>query len=398
MQKWLILFIISYLLISCNNPQKNTKTATSNNDYHLKQTQIPTAKPQTTNKDQITNNTYNTNSQFHKLILNTTPKKTKYTFTNIVKKFDNQNIANKNIHKITAKQIADTQSSTPDFISNLIAQLNSKENEALNFLTETLKDNNIVKDNKTYTNKEINDFITYLKPQQIKKMIANIQQALKFIENTESNIKKIYDYKKQKTELNNRLKDEINNYKITLKRAANQESFDTIKTNIQNTSINLTEITNIQNEAKRAIDVQGISLNLTDNELCTLFSLVEPLQKINHKTSNKHYTYDQFNQFILYLGIDKVKDMLTNIVKEFNKAKAATYYTKKLINDKNVKNSLAAYLELIKKDYKRLLLEAFGNSTISPDVIIQNIKNISFDGFDKIKQKAIRAIKNQLYK
>ncbi|AFI31810.1 BTA121 domain-containing protein surface lipoprotein [Borrelia crocidurae] len=394
MQKWLVLFIISYLLINCNNSQKNTKTVTSNNDYHLKQT----TKPQITNKYQIANNTYDTNSQFHKLILNTTPKNTKYTFTNIVKKFDNKNIANKNIHKTTAKQIADSQSSTPDFISNLIAQLNSKENEALNFLTEVLKDNNIVKDSKTYTDKEVNDFIKYLKPQQIKKMIANIQQALKFIENIESNIKKIYDYKKQKTELNNRLKNEINNYKIALKKASNQKSFDTIKTNIQNTSINLTEITNIQNEAKRAIDVQEISLNLTDDELCTLFSLVEPLQKINYKTSNKHYTYDQFNQFILYLGIDKIKDMLKNIVKEFHKAKAVKYYTKKLINNKNIKNNLADYLEFIKQNYKRLLIEAFGNSTISPDVIIQNIKKISFDGFDKIKQKAISTIKNQLYK
>ncbi|ETZ17985.1 hypothetical protein BDCR2A_01180 [Borrelia duttonii CR2A] len=394
MQKWLILFIISYLLISCNNPQKNTKTATSNNDYHLKQTAIP----KTTNKDQITNNTYDQNSQFHKLILNTTPKKTKYTFTNIVKKFDNQNIANKNIHKTTAKQIADSQSSTPDFISNSTAQLNPEENEALNFLTETLKDNNIAKDSKTYMDKEINDFIIYLKPQQIKKMIANIQQALKEIENIESNIKKIYDYKKQKTALNNRLKDEINNYKIALKLAANQESFDTIKTNIQNTSINLTEITNIQNEAKRAIDVQEISLNLTDDELYALFSFVEPLQEINYKTSNKHYTYDQFNQFILYLGIDKVKDMLKNIVKEFHKEKAVTYYIKKIIKNRNPKNNLNNYLEFIKQDYKRLLLEAFGNSTISPDVIIQNIKKISFDKFDKIRQKAIGIIKNRLYK
>ncbi|AHH07360.1 Hypothetical protein BCD_1294 (plasmid) [Borrelia crocidurae DOU] len=394
MQKWLVLFIISYLLINCNNSQKNTKTATSNNNYHLKQT----TKPQITNKYQIANNTYDTNSQFHKLILNTTPKNTKYTFTNIVKKFDNQNIANKNIHKTTAKQIADSQSSTPDFISNLIAQLNSKENEALNFLTEVLKDNNIVKDSKTYTDKEVNDFIKYLKPQQIKKMIANIQQALQEIENTKSNIKKIYDYKKQKIELNNRLKDEINNYKIALKQAANQESFDTIKTNIQNTSINLTEITNIQNEAKRAIDVQKISLNLTDDELCTLFYLVEPLQKINYKTSNKHYTYDQFNQLILYLGIDKVKDMLKNIVKEFHKEKAVKYYIKKIIKNRNPKNNLDNYLEFIKQNYKRLLLEAFGNSTISPDVIIQNIKKISFDKFDKIKQKAIGIIKNQLYK
>ncbi|ACH95123.1 hypothetical protein ACE4V3_04875 (plasmid) [Borrelia recurrentis] len=199
MQKWLILFIISYLLISCNNPQKNTKIATSNNDYHLKQTAISTTKPKTTNKDQIANNIYDQNSQFNKLILNTTQKKTKYTFKNIVKKFDNQNIANKNIHKTTAKQIADSQSLTPDFISNSTAQLNPEENEALNFLTETLKDNNIAKNSKTYMDKEINDFIIYLKPQQIKKMIANIQQALKEIENIESNIKKVYDYKKNRT-------------------------------------------------------------------------------------------------------------------------------------------------------------------------------------------------------
>ncbi|WP_041178215.1 hypothetical protein ACE4V3_04870 (plasmid) [Borrelia recurrentis] len=202
----------------------------------------------------------------------------------------------------------------------------------------------------------------------------------------------------KKTELNNRLKDEINNYKIALKLAANQESFDTIKTNIQNTSINLTEITNIQNEAKRAIDVQEISLNLTDDELCALFFFVEPLQEINYKTSNKHYTYDQFNQFILYLGIDKVKDMLKNIVKEFHKEKAVTYYIKKIIKNRNPKNNLNNYLEFIKQDYKRLLLEAFDNSTISPDVIRQNIKKISFDKFDKIRQKAIGIIKNQLYK
>ncbi|AFI31813.1 BTA121 domain-containing protein surface lipoprotein [Borrelia crocidurae] len=269
--------------------------------------------------------------------------------------------------------------------------LNSKEKEALKFITETLQDINRAAYNTIYTDNKINKFINHLREQQIKEMIANTAKALEEIENTKANIKILHDYKKQKAELSKQLEEEINNYKISIKIAADHDSFDIAKINIQN--IPITNITKIKDESKRAIDVQNtITAYLPDNNERYAYALIY-LTKILPEEND--YTYDKFNIFILNIGLDKTKDMLTHLAKEFSKITTTENTVMSYIKDTSQKSKLNDDLQKAHKDLQKSIRTAFGNGKLPLDTIKQNFKNISFHKFEEIKAQADLILKNQ---
>ncbi|AHH07356.1 Hypothetical protein BCD_1290 (plasmid) [Borrelia crocidurae DOU] len=308
------------------------------------------------------------------------------------------NIQNISITKII--EIKDESKSAVDFKNEITLLTNAQiiennldpnEKDALKFITETLQDTTINTNNTIYTNNKIYKFINYLREQQIKKMVVNTLKALEEIENTKANIKILHDYKKQKAELSKQLEEEINNYKISIKIAADHDSFDIAKINIQN--IPITNITKIKDEAKRAIDVQNtITAYLSDNNERYAYALIY-LTKILPEEND--YTYDKFNIFILNIGLDKTKDMLTHLAKEFSKITTTENTVMSYIKDTSQKSKLNDDLQKAHKDLQKSMRTAFGNGKLPLDTIKQNFKNISFHKFEEIKAQADLILKNQ---
>ncbi|WP_318250809.1 BTA121 domain-containing protein surface lipoprotein [Borrelia duttonii] len=312
-----------------------------------------------------------------------------------IAKINIQNISITNITKIKdeAKRAVDVQN-TIIIKANakaIEAKLNPSEKDALKFITETLQDTTINTNNTIYTDTQIYKFINYLKEQQIKEMVANTLKALEEIENAKANIKILHDYKQQKAELSKQLTEEINNYKIAIKIAADHKSFDVTKINIQN--IPITNITKIKDEAKRAVDVQNtITAHLPNNNEKYAYALIYLTKTLPKGNS---YTYDKFNIFILNIGLDKTKDMLTHLAKEFPKVSTTENTVMSYIKDISQKSKLNADLQEAHKDLQKSLITAFSNGTLPLDTIKQNFKKINFHKFEEIKAQADLILKNQ---
>ncbi len=311
-----------------------------------------------------------------------------------ISKINIQNIPITNIIEIKdeAKRAVDAQNEIINTNAKAIkAKLDPSAKEALKLITKTLKDTTINTNNTIYTDTQINKFINYLKEQQIKEMVANTVKVLEEIENAKANIKILHDYKQQKAELSKQLEEEINNYKIAIRKAADHESFDIAKINIQNTPI--TKIIEIKDEAKRAVDVQNtITAYLPDNNEKYAYALIY-LTKILPEGND--YTYDKFNSFILNIGLDKTKDMLTHLAKEFFNISNTENNVISYINDTSQKSKLNDDLQEAHKDLQKSMRTAFSNGTIPLDTIKQNFKNISFHKFVEIKAQAEQILKNQ---
>ncbi|ACH95125.1 hypothetical protein ACE4V3_04850 (plasmid) [Borrelia recurrentis] len=312
-----------------------------------------------------------------------------------ITKINIQNIPITNITKIKdeAKRAVDVQN-TIIIKANakaIEAKLNPSEKDALKFIIETLQDTTINKNNTIYTDTQINKFINYLREQQIKEMVENTLKALEEIENAKANIKILHDYKQQKAELSKQLTEEINNYKIAIKIAADHESFDITKINIQN--IPITNITKIKDEAKRAVDVQNtITAHLPNNNEKYAYALIYLTKTLPEGNS---YTYDKFNIFILNIGLDKTKDMLTHLAKEFPKVSTTENAVMSYIKDISQKSKLNADLQEAHKDLQKSIRTAFSNGTLPLDAIKQNFKKINFHKFEEIKAQADLILKNQ---
>ncbi|WP_232212735.1 hypothetical protein ACE4V2_04610 (plasmid) [Borrelia recurrentis] len=139
---------------------------------------------------------------------------------------------------------AKDQTKVNEEVAKITKQLPLETQEALIFLTNILNNNTIEPNISIYTDEKMNNFIIHLGPQKIKDMVINIVLALKIIKNIEAKIQEINVNNLNKNVLIDELKNEINKYKIALKRVANQEFFDIAKINIQNTPI--TEIIDMQ--------------------------------------------------------------------------------------------------------------------------------------------------------
>ncbi|ETZ17988.1 hypothetical protein BDCR2A_01183 [Borrelia duttonii CR2A] len=312
-----------------------------------------------------------------------------------IAKINIQNISITNIIKIKdeSKRAVDLKNEITMITNAQIIEnnLDPSEKDALKFITETLQDTTINTNNTIYTDTQIYKFINYLREQQIKEMVANTLKALEEIENAKANIKILHDYKQQKAELSKQLTEEINNYKIAIKIAADHESFDITKINIQN--IPITNITKIKDEAKRAVDVQNtITAHLPNNNEKYAYALIYLTKTLPEGNS---YTYDKFNIFILNIGLDKTKDMLTHLAKEFPKVSTTENAVMSYIKDTSQKSKLNADLQEAHKDLQQSLITAFSNGTLPLDTIKQNFKKINFHKFEEIKAQADLILKNQ---
>ncbi|WP_024655237.1 hypothetical protein [Borrelia hispanica] len=348
-----------------------------------------------------------------------------------IAKINIQNIPITKIIKIKdeAKQAVDAQNEIINTNAEAIKNnLDPKEREALKFITETLQNTNrteynttyiynrmnkcikslrepqikemvvntatalqdtIIDINKIYTNTQINKFINYLGEQQIKEMVVNTVKALEEIENLKTNINILYDDTYQINESKDRIKEEINNYKIAIKIAANHESFDIAKINIQN--IPITNITEIKDEIKRAIDVQNRIKAHLPGDYDKYYNAITYLKEIFPEGNT--YTHDTFNRFILNIHLDKAKYLLTHFTEEFNMIN----YTVTIITSKSTstsqKSKLKSALQKAFKDLEQSMRTAFGNGTLPLDTIKQNFQNVHFH---KIKETFNQA--NQVHK
>ncbi|WP_024655238.1 BTA121 domain-containing protein surface lipoprotein [Borrelia hispanica] len=270
--------------------------------------------------------------------------------------------------------------------------LDPKVRNALWFIETTLEDTTINTNNTIYTRNKLAKFINHLREQQIKEMVANTVKALDAKEKAIINIKMIVhmSQKNHSYELSHKLEEEINNYKIAIKRAANHESFNTVKINIQNLPI--TNITEIKDETKRAIDVQNtITAHLPGPDWQyedAIFYLKEIFSEGNA------YTYDTFNRFILNIHVDKAKYLITHFTKEFNNIDDTENLIRHIKNTSQ-RSKLKFALQKVFNDLQQSMRIAFGNGTLPLDTIKQNFKNIHFHKFEEIKAHAKQILKNQ---
>ncbi|AFI31811.1 BTA121 domain-containing protein surface lipoprotein [Borrelia crocidurae] len=285
---------------------------------------------------------------------------------------------------------AKDQSKINEKVENITKQLPLDTQEALIFLTKILNNDTIEPNISIYTDEEINNFIIHLGPQKIKDMVINIVLALKIIKNIEAKIQEINVNNLNKNVLIDELRDEINKYKIALKRAANQEFFDIAKINIQNTPI--TEIIDMQKKVKRAVDAQEkIIKKLEEYKHRPLNYLIKAITNENTK---KYDNYNKFNKFLLYIGVKKVSDMLINIKKHIICAESAARKSG-IIKDEIQKTKLNNQLSKIHTDFKKSLREAFEHDDF--DIIEQNINNVSYlDEFEQIETEAKRIFNSLL--
>ncbi|ETZ17986.1 hypothetical protein BDCR2A_01181 [Borrelia duttonii CR2A] len=285
---------------------------------------------------------------------------------------------------------AKDQTKVNEEVANITKQLPLETQEALIFLTNILNNNTIEPNISIYTDEEMNNFIIHLGPQKIKDMVINIVLALKIIKNIEAKIQEINVNNLNKNVLIDELKNEINKYKIALKRAANQEFFDIAKINIQNTPI--TEIIDMQKKVKRAVDAQEkIIKKLAEYKHRPLNYLIKA---IINKNTNKYDNYNKFNKFLLYIGVKKVSDMLINIKKHIICAESAARKSG-IIKDETHKTNLNNQLSKIHTDFKKSLREAFEHDDF--DIIEQSINNVSYlDEFEQIETEAKRIFNSLL--
>ncbi|WP_024655240.1 BTA121 domain-containing protein surface lipoprotein [Borrelia hispanica] len=277
-------------------------------------------------------------------------------------------------------------------------KLNLDANEALIFLINVLTDNTVANNIKIYTDERINEFIIHFNSQQINEMVTNIIKLLEIKKNIKDNIKILNDdYDNMATpikmsltkKLNDKLEEEINNYKIAIKIAADHDSFDIAKINIQN--IPITNIIEIKDKVKQTVNVQNtIAAHLPSNHEQNAFHYLQyHLTKEN--TTDQH---DNFNKLILYLNLDETRDMLTNITEELiNKQDVLNYISQ--IHSDITKTELNNEIDDADTNLQNLLIKTVSNNTLSFDDIKQKIKNIVPSKFSKIKSKAKQAIENQ---
>ncbi|WP_024655242.1 BTA121 domain-containing protein surface lipoprotein [Borrelia hispanica] len=280
---------------------------------------------------------------------------------------------------------AKDQTKINEEVANITKQLPLDTQEALIFLTNILNNDTIEPNISIYTDEEINNFILHLGTKKIKDMVINIVLALKIIKNIEAKIQEINVNNLNKNVLIEQLKYEINNYKIALKRAANQEFFDIAKINIQNTPI--TEIIDMQKKVKRAVDTQEkIIKKLEEYEHRSLNYLIKAIINENINEYDKYDKYDKFNKFLLETGVNKTSSILTNLRKHIIYAESAARRAG-IIKDETQKTSLNNQLSKIHTDFKKSLREAFEHDDFN--IIEQNINNVSYlDEFEQIETEA----------
>ncbi|WP_025401308.1 hypothetical protein [Borrelia crocidurae] len=309
------------------------------------------------------------------------------------------NIQNIPITKII--EIKDESKSAVDFKNEITLLTNAhiirdnldpKIRNALQFIEITLEDTTINTNNTIYTRNKINKFINHLKEQQIKEMVANTVKALEEIENTITNIQMIVhmSQKHHSQKLYDKLEEEINNYKIAIKKAADHDSFDIAKINIQN--IPITNITEIKDESKRAVDVQNTITTHLPGPNWQYEDAIFYLKKIF--SEGNAYTYDTFNRFILNIHLDKAKYLLTHFTKEFTMINNIVKIVNRIKNTSH-KSKLNFVIQQAFKDLQQSMRTAFGNGIPSLDTIKQNFQNVNFHKFEEIKAKVLQIYREE---
>lgn len=283
----------------------------------------------------------------------------------------------------------------------IIQKLNPEENEALMFVINALYNKKTDKDNKAYTIKQINDFIIHLDAEQIREMIANTIKVLK-----ETNIKVLKDKKETNEgfesirhyphgkELNKRLKKIINKYMEDIQQAANQVSFDIAKINIQNTLIDNDEIKKIYDEENRAIEVQKMHDRAKKEDKDSWYPYYAFLHFVI--IPEKSCTHDQFNQFILNRGPNKIKTIfkkLTPALKAEKSAKKTIFQ----IADKCQQDKLYSTLCSYAINSRKAMIQAIANGNLDFDQIEANLMQLPsyLDQIKALQKQAKDILKDQ---